>query len=97
MEDAYLTPDELSKILKFKKQSIYNLIHKKVFILGIHYYKPSYKKILFKLSAVQKWIEGNGNISVNSQFDNNANISIIDDDYEFKFVKNETIKNLINI
>ena len=59
MSDTYLTPKELGIIIKFSTQAIYNLIHKGTFINGIHYYKPSSKKILFKLSAIQKWIEGN--------------------------------------
>jgi len=56
MED-YFTVDELSLKIKYSKQSLYNLIYKKTFILGKHYFKPTPKKILFKWSAVQEWIE----------------------------------------
>ena len=57
MED-YLTVDELSLKIKYSKQSLYNLIYKKKFILGKHYFKPTPKKILFKWSEIQAWIEG---------------------------------------
>ena len=58
MPEVYLTPEELSQLIKFSRQSIYNLIHKNTFIQGEHYFKPTKKKVLFKLSAIQKWIEG---------------------------------------
>ncbi len=57
MKDEYLTIDELSSIIKFSKQSIYNLIHKKTLTLGKHYFKPTPKKLLFKWEAIQNWIE----------------------------------------
>lgn len=43
MED-YFTIDELSSKIKYSKQSLYNLIYKKTFILGKHYFKPTPKK-----------------------------------------------------
>ena len=57
MED-YLTVDELSAKIKYSKQSLYNLIYKKYFVLGKHYFKPTPKKILFKWPEIQAWIEG---------------------------------------
>lgn len=56
--EEYLTVDELSAKIKYSKQSLYNLIYKKNFILGKHYFKPTPKKILFKWSEIQTWIEG---------------------------------------
>ena len=56
MED-YLTVDELSSKIKFSKQSLYNLIYKKTFIMGKHYFKPTPKKILFKWSEIKAWVE----------------------------------------
>ena len=56
--EEYLTVDELSAKIKYSKQSIYNLIYKKIFILGKHYFKPTQKKILFKWPEIQAWIEG---------------------------------------
>ena len=55
--EEYVTVDELSSKIKFSKQSIYNLIYKKIFILGKHYFKPTPKKILFKWSEIQTWVE----------------------------------------
>ena len=55
--EEYLTVAELSKRIKFSKQSIYNLINKKIFIIGKHYLKPRPKKILFKWSEIMAWME----------------------------------------
>lgn len=57
MNDTYLTITELSKRIKYSKQSIYNLIYKKVFIQQEHYFKPTPKKLLFKWDAIKAWIE----------------------------------------
>lgn len=54
--EEYLTVQELGERIKFSKQSIYNLIYKKKFTLGIHYLKPTPKKILFVWSEVEKWL-----------------------------------------
>ena len=56
-QTEYLTVDELSRRIKFSKQSIYNLISKGVFVLQDHYLKPRPKKILFKWPAVLEWME----------------------------------------
>jgi predicted DNA-binding transcriptional regulator AlpA len=55
--EEFLTVAELSEKIKFSKQTIYNLIFKKEFILQQHYLKPRPKKILFKWSAVKVWLE----------------------------------------
>ena len=54
--EEYFTVDELSETIKFSKQTLYNLIHKGIFILGKHYLKPSPKRILFKWSEIQAWM-----------------------------------------
>jgi len=54
--EEYITVYELGERIKFSKQSIYNLIYKKKFILGIHYLKPTPKKILFIWAEVEKWL-----------------------------------------
>jgi len=54
--EEYLTIDGLCLRIKYQKQTIYNLIYKKVFILGKHFLKPTPRKILFKWSAIQAWI-----------------------------------------
>lgn len=55
--EEFLTVHELSCKIKFARQTIYNMIFKGIFIQGIHYIKPRPKKILFKWSAVQEWME----------------------------------------
>ena len=59
MDEIYLSLKELSQKIKYSPQSLYNMIHTRVFILGEHYVKPSPKKILFKWSVVQIWLDGN--------------------------------------
>ena len=56
--EEYLTVKELSERIKLAKQTIYNMIHKNEFVLHKHYYKPKAKIILFKWSAIEKWLEG---------------------------------------
>ncbi len=56
MED-FLTVKELSEQIKFSRQTLYNLIYKKKFIKGKHYVKPTPKKVLFKWSEIEKWLE----------------------------------------
>ena len=56
MEERYLTLEQLSEVTHYKKQSLYNMIHKGVFECGKHYLKPSSKKILFRWSAIQEWL-----------------------------------------
>jgi hypothetical protein len=55
--EEYLTTEELSARIKYSKQTLYNKIHDEEFVLGEHYVKPSRKKILFKWSAIQVWLE----------------------------------------
>ena len=54
--EEYITVQELGERIKFSKQSVYNLIYMKKFTLGIHYLKPTPKKILFVWSEVEKWL-----------------------------------------
>jgi excisionase family DNA binding protein len=56
--EEFLTVKELSERIKLAKQTIYNMIHKNEFVLHKHYYKPKAKIILFKWSAIEKWLEG---------------------------------------
>lgn len=59
-DERYLTVKELSEKIKFSQQSIYNMIHKGVFVKGCHYIKPRPKKVLFLWSAVSIWLESQG-------------------------------------
>ena len=63
-DEIYLTVKELSDKVKYSRQSIYNMIHKGVFIKGTHYIKPSRKKVLFLWTAVHAWLESPGGVTV---------------------------------
>jgi predicted DNA-binding transcriptional regulator AlpA len=56
--EEYLTMGELCQRIKFSKQTVYNWIYQSKFSLGVHYLKPSRKKVLFKWSAIKAWLEG---------------------------------------
>jgi predicted DNA-binding transcriptional regulator AlpA len=57
--EEYLTIPELAERIKFSPQTIYNMISAGRFAKGIHYFKPSAKKVLFLWPAVRAWIERN--------------------------------------
>jgi hypothetical protein len=48
--------EELCERIKFKKQSIYNKIHKGELTEGTHFLKPSRRKLLFRWSAMKVWL-----------------------------------------
>ena len=54
--EEYITVSELSERIKLARQTIYNHISTGKFVEGKHYLKPSRKKILFKWSAIEKWL-----------------------------------------
>ncbi len=56
-QEEYLTVAELSEKIKFSRQTIYNLISKKVFEINKHFIKPRPKKILFIWAEVKAWME----------------------------------------
>lgn len=66
-DESYLTVKELSEKVKYSPRSIYNMIHKGNFIKGVHYIKPSHKKVLFLWSAVSRWLESSGESNVKSE------------------------------
>ena len=57
MEEEYLTVEDLSRRIRFSKQTIYNMISSKKFVRGQHYLKPSRKKVLFLWSGIREWLE----------------------------------------
>jgi hypothetical protein len=92
--EEYLTVQELSTKIKYNKQSLYNMIYSKKLILGKHYFKPTGKKILFKWSAVKKWLGDDGTYDEPDSPLSDAPISSQDNDGE----KNEdNIKRKPNI
>ncbi len=60
--EELITVEQLAKLTGYSKQTIYNKINKEEFILGIHYLKPTRKKILFMASAIQQWLT-NGEVN----------------------------------
>ncbi|MCK8603119.1 helix-turn-helix domain-containing protein [Desulfoferrobacter suflitae] len=60
--EEYLTTDELCDRIKYRKQTVYNLIHKRVLIAGKHFVKPTPKKILFKWTEMLRWVENKGSV-----------------------------------
>ncbi len=55
--EEYVPIDDLVKRIHYSRQSIYNMISKGVFVRGVHYIKPSPKKVLFIWRAVKAWLE----------------------------------------
>lgn len=60
----YLSMDEVCRLTGLAKQSIYNLISKKVLEEGKHFFKPTGGKLLFKWSEIVGWIEKGDNDQV---------------------------------
>ncbi|MFA7383852.1 MAG: hypothetical protein WC001_10425 [Desulfurivibrionaceae bacterium] len=56
--DEYLTTEELSQRIKMAPGTIRNLVWKKSFIEGVHYVKPSARKLLFVWSKIEQWLHG---------------------------------------
>ena len=54
--EEYLSVKELSRRIKMPPGTIRNLIWKKEFLEGIHFVKPTPRKILFAWSAVEQWL-----------------------------------------
>jgi len=90
--EEYLTTQELSARIKYSKQTIYNKIYKKEFVEEKHFIKPSRKKILFKWSEIQVWLEG---ISTSENLP--ANESDQEDDTPQDSQIQDTPQSLINI
>ena len=61
--------------MHYKKQTLYNMIHKKIFVLGYHYIKPTPKKVLFRSEAMLEWL-GESNVSEEINIGNSDNIDI---------------------
>jgi hypothetical protein len=58
--EEYLTTIELSTRIKMAPGTIRNLVWQKKFIEGIHYFKPTPRKLLFVWSEIKIWLHGNG-------------------------------------
>lgn len=56
--EEYLTTQELSDRIKMAPGSIRNLVWKNTFIEGVHFVKPTGRKLLFVWSACENWLYG---------------------------------------
>jgi hypothetical protein len=56
--EEYLTTIELSERIKMAPGTIRNMVCQKKFIKGIHYVKPTSRKLLFVWSEIQAWLRG---------------------------------------
>jgi hypothetical protein len=57
-EKEYLSLDELVQRIPYRPQTIRNLMSQGVLREKIHYFKPTQRKVVFKWSAIRRWIEG---------------------------------------
>jgi predicted DNA-binding transcriptional regulator AlpA len=75
--DIYIGIKELCARLSVARQSIYNKINTGILIEGIHFFKPTGGKLLFKWSAMLEWVERTGGkpISPNNNHTTNKLIS----------------------
>ena len=56
--EKYLTTKELSTLIKMAPGTLRNLIWKQVLKEGVHYVRPTPRKVLFVWSAVEAWLRG---------------------------------------
>ena len=56
--EQYLTTKELSALIKMAPGTLRNLIWKRVLKEGVHYVRPTPRKVLFVWSAVEAWLRG---------------------------------------
>jgi len=57
-DEEYLTTSELSQRIKMAPGSIRNLVWRKTFTEGVHFVKPSARKLLFIWSRIEQWLHG---------------------------------------
>jgi hypothetical protein len=52
----YLSITELCARITYAPKSVYNMISGDVFKEGVHYFKPTKRKLLFYWPAIEQWI-----------------------------------------
>jgi predicted DNA-binding transcriptional regulator AlpA len=55
--DRFISADEAAQLLGLKKQSLAQLRHNG---MGLKFYKPTPRKVVYKYSEVIAWIENSG-------------------------------------
>lgn len=56
-EKEYLSLSELVERIPYRPQTIRNLMCQGILREGLHYFKPTQRKVVFKWSAMRRWIE----------------------------------------
>ncbi len=59
-DEDYIDLKELCKRLSTARQTIYNKISSGILIEGVHFFKPTNGKLIFKWSAMLEWFESKG-------------------------------------
>jgi hypothetical protein len=57
-DEEYLSTREISERTKYAPGSIRNLVSKRILVEGVHYVKPTPRKVLFLWSAMEAWLHG---------------------------------------
>lgn len=56
-EKEYLCLEELCNQIPYRPQTVRNLMSQGVLLEGVHYFKPTSRRVVFKWSAMRRWIE----------------------------------------
>ncbi|MGA2109259.1 MAG: hypothetical protein ABSH25_16630 [Syntrophorhabdales bacterium] len=67
--EEYVTVADLSKRIHYSPKSIYNMISAGKFVRGVHYLKPTPKKVLFIWPVLKAWLARNEEEAGNSKAD----------------------------
>jgi hypothetical protein len=77
--EEYLTTDELSDRIKMAPGTIRNLVWKKTFVEGVHFIKPTPRKLLFVWGRIERWLHGGTAVAAgcgNSNINEHSRINI---------------------
>lgn len=56
-EKEYLSLDELCQQIPYRPQTIRNLMSQGILLKGVHYFKPTSRRVVFKWAAIKNWVE----------------------------------------
>lgn len=57
IEKEYLSLEELCQRIPYRPQTIRNLMTQGVLLEGVHYFKPTSRRVVFKWAAIKNWVE----------------------------------------
>jgi predicted DNA-binding transcriptional regulator AlpA len=92
----YIGTKEASRLTGYSIQTVYNKIHKGAFVEGLHYFKPTPRKILFSRDAIINWVEGKARL-ITSENPSEASTNTSTDQHTIKATKKHSPNNYINI